>query len=180
MHYLLPLIIIAAAISVGNAFAKTDGTAGKTSTGNINVNATVPPLVKISPAKLINIHFSSLDLSDPSFAYNELCVYSNIKGGKYRILARSQHGIGKQFRLTDGEDYLTYAVTWYSAPYTTGPPTPLQHNTYSTTLVGANTQSLNCSIGGPSASIHIKVSTDELEKADSGIFYDTMTLEASA
>lgn len=109
-----PVALLLATVATGTANAATDGSLGATSTGTVNINASVAARVQIS--KLSDVTFTAVDPSTAVFNAQNVCVWSNTAGRKYNITA-SGSGTSSAFTLSGGATLGTvpYAVEWNAA-----------------------------------------------------------------
>lgn len=127
-------------------------------------------LAVISLSKLDDIALGSW-ISGDVIGVDELCVYSTV--GRYSITASSFHAAAGEFRLLNSVGYIVYFVDWKdtSANYTN-----LNHGV---ALSGQIAGSAGEDCGGPTAtnaSIRIRIPAENMQKAMSGYYYDTLTL----
>lgn len=154
------------------AVAATPGTLGATSTGTVDISATVPGRVQISG--LSDIVFGTIDPTAAAANAQNVCVWSNTSGRAYSITA-SGSGSGGGFAITDGTNELDYGVEWAGAPGQSS-GTAL---TPAGTLTGLSSAAVNpsCSAGaGESASLIVRMTASELQAAVAGSYTGTLTL----
>lgn len=146
--------------SVEVAHASTQGTLGTTSTGSVNINASVPARVRISG--LTDVDLTNSDPSVDAQVAQDVCVYSNTATRGYRITATGS-GAANAFTLANGAlPVVTYAVEWSgTSGQTTG--TALTTGTPLTGLTSSATNS-NCASGpASSASLIVKIGAPDLQ-----------------
>lgn len=169
----LALGVAAALVSAPGA-ASTDGAFGATSTGSININASVPGRVRISG--LSDINFAGADpLSEARNAQN-LCVWSNTSTRRYSITATG-NGASSAFTLSSGSlPTVPFAVRWsqtsgQSSGVSLTPGVPL------TGLVSTAVNS-DCTAGPQTtASMIVSLASPDLQGMTSGVTYNgTLTL----
>lgn len=154
------------------ALAATQGSAGATSTGSVDISATVPGRVQIS--KLADVAFGTVDPTAAASSAEDVCVWSNTSGKGYTVTA-SGSGTSNAFTLSDGTDTLAYDVQWSdSAGQSTG--TALVSGT---ALTGLTSSAVNptCSSGPAStASLIVNMTAANLQAAVAGDYTGTLTL----
>ena len=172
MHQFRNLALAAAAaVASGPAFAATQGTLGPTSTGSLNITATIPALVQISALDDIALGtFSGAAMSGG----DDVCVFSNTGG--YSVTA-SGDGAGGAFELTGATaaEPLPYGVQWATtAGATSG--TALTPGTALTGLVGTFTNP-SCQAGAAlNARVLVAVTADDLGVVSADTYTGTLTL----
>lgn len=160
--------------SVEAAHASTQGSFGATSTGSVNINASVPARVRISG--LTDVDLTNSDPSvDASVAQN-VCVWSNTATSGYRVTATGS-GAANAFTLANGAlPVVPYSVEWAgTSGQTTG--TTLTTGSPLTGLTSSATTS-NCSAGpASSASLIVKIGSSDLQAMPATTnFTGTLTL----
>ena len=166
------LVGIPALLFSASAFASTPGTLGATSTGTVEISATIPGRVQISG--LSDIAFGEVDISNSASNAQDVCVWSNTSGRGYNITATGS-GAGNAFTLSDGTNELAYAVEWADS---SGASSGSALNSGSA-LAGLSSTAANptCSSGpGESASLIVNMTQAELQAAVAGSYTGTLTL----
>ena len=169
-------LLFAAIVSLasGQAFAApTQGSLGGTSTGIINISASVPNRARITG--LADVAFTNQDPATAASKAQDVCVWSNTATKGYTITATGS-GTASAFTLTNGTGTVPYAVSWAaSSGQTSG--SPLVAGTASSSLVSTATQQ-TCSSGPTaSASLIVGISTTDLGTMTAGSSYTgTLTL----
>ena len=152
--------------------ASSQGTLGATSTGSVDVSATIPGRVQISG--LSDVAFGTVDPTVAASNAQNVCVWSNTSGRGYSITATGS-GAANAFTLTDGSNTLPYGVEWAdSSGQSAG--TAL---TTATALLGLSSVAINpdCSSGpASSASLIVKLTAGDLQAAVAGSYTGTLTL----
>jgi len=146
--------------SVESANASTQGSFGATSTGSVNINASVPARVRISG--LTDVDLTNSDPSADASVAQSVCVWSNTATRGYRVTA-SGSGAANAFTLANGAlPVVPYSVEWAgSSGQTTG--TVLATGTPLTGLASSATTS-NCAAGpASSASLIVKIGAPDLQ-----------------
>lgn len=175
-HFRCPLAMgVAASFALASpALAATQGTLGATSTGSVNINASVPGRVRISG--LTDVSFANVDPSAPVASAQNVCVWSNTSTRGYRITA-SGSGASSAFTLANGAlPVVPYTVQWaQTSGQTSG--TSLVAGTALTALTSSATNS-DCSAGpSASASLVVSVASAALQSMTAGVTYNgTLTL----
>lgn len=164
---------IASAIASPAHAAATQGTLGATSTGVVNISASVPNRARISG--LNDVSFANQDPATAASNAQSVCVWSNTATKAYTITA-SGSGTSSAFTLTNGTATVPYTVEWAaSGGQTSG--SALTAATASGSLTsGAVSQ--NCASAPlSSASLIVKMSTTDLGTMSAGASYTgTLTL----
>ena len=156
----------------GTSSAATQGSLGGTSTGTVEVSATVPGRVQISG--LSDIAFGTVDPAAAAASAEDVCVWSNTSGRAYTVTATGS-GASNAFSLSDGSNSLNYAVEWAgTAGQSAG--TALVSGT---ALGGLSSTATNptCSSGpAASASLIVKMAAADLQAAAASSYTGTLTL----
>ncbi|MCW3797711.1 hypothetical protein OMW55_07830 [Sphingomonas sp. BN140010] len=170
----LPVALLLATAAAGTANAATDGSLGTTSTGSVAINASVAGRVQISGLR--NVTFSAVDPGAAIADNQDVCVWSNTAGRKYKITA-SGSGTGGAFKLaSSGLTDVDYSVEWNQAAGANA-GTAL---TNGSTLAGqASLATAPTCSSGPikSASLIVRMDTTNLQNMQAGATYTgTLTL----
>jgi hypothetical protein len=154
--HLLVLGALASTFLGGGASAATQGTLGATSTGNINISASVPNRARLGG--LADVSFLNQDPGTAALNSQNVCVWSNTATKAYTITATGNGGVGNnQFKLTSGANTVDYTIAWSaSTNQTTG--TSLTSGTASAAQISTATNQTCAS--GPSASASLIVGID--------------------
>ena len=175
-HLRKPLLaaIAAAALFAPPAAASTQGTFGATSTGTLNINASVPGRVRISG--LSDVTFTNADPSVNATNAQNVCVWSNTSTRGYNITA-SGSGSGGAFTLASGAlPVVPYSVEWAG----TSGQTSGSALTATTALASLTSTAINsdCSAGpSASASLIVSIGSANLQAMSAGVTYNgTLTL----
>lgn len=166
------LIAVCALQAPAMAHAATQGSLGATSTGSVDISATVPGRVQISG--LSDVAFGTVDPTVAASNAQNVCVWSNTSGRAYSITATGS-GAANAFSLTDGANNLAYGVEWSDASGQSS-GTAL---TTAATLMGLTSTATNptCSAGpASSASLIVKMTAADLQAAVAGSYTGTLTL----
>lgn len=168
-------LLAAAAVSLCAvpATAATQGTLGGTSTGTLTITASVPTRARITG--LTDVAFLNQDPGAAAFNAQNVCVWSNTATGAYTVTA-SGSGAANAFTLAAGASTVPYSVEW--AP-TTGQAsgTALASGVASGSLTSAATHQTCTSGPSASASLIVRMSSDDLSTMDAGSNYTgTLTL----
>lgn len=160
--------------SSGTAHASTQGTFGATSTGSVNINASVPARVRISG--LTDVDLTNSDPSVDAQVAQDICVWSNTATRGYRVTATGS-GSANAFTLANGAlPVVPYAVEWAG---TSGQTTGASLTT-GTPLTGLTSSATNSSCAsGPasSASLIVKIGSPDLQAMPATTnFTGTLTL----
>lgn len=166
------LLAVCALQIPGMAYASTQGTLGATSTGSVEISATVPGRVQISG--LSDVLFGTVDPAAAASDAQDVCVWSNTSGRVYNITATGS-GAGNAFTLTDGTNTLAYGVEWAaSSGQTSG--TALTAGTTLGALTSTATTA-DCSAGpAASASLIVNLTAADLQAAVAASYAGTLTL----
>jgi hypothetical protein len=160
--------------SAGTAHASTQGTFGATSTGSVNINASVPARVRISG--LTDVDLTNSDPSVDAQVAQDICVWSNTATRGYRVTAMGS-GSANSFTLANGAlPVVPYAVEWAgSSGQTTG--ASLTTGTPLTGLTSSATNSSCASGPASSASLIVKIGSPDLQAMPATTnFTGTLTL----
>lgn len=155
------------------ASAATDGSLGATSTGTVNVSASVPNRVELSG--LTDVAFTNQDPASAASKAQSVCVWSNTSTGGYHVTATGS-GTGSAFTLASGSLTVPYSVQWSgTSGQTTG--TAL---TSGTALTGLTSTAVNptCSTGAATtASLIVNIAAADLQSMQASTSYTgTLTL----
>jgi len=160
--------------SVDAAHASTQGSFGSTSTGSVNINASVPARVRISG--LTDVDLTNSDPSVNALVAQNICVYSNTATRGYRVTATGS-GAASAFTLASGAlPVVPYAVEWAATSgQTIG--TALVTGAALTGQTSSATNS-NCASGpASSASLIVKIGAPDLQAMPASTnFSGTLTL----
>lgn len=156
------------------AHASTQGSFGSTSTGSVNINASVPARVRISG--LTDVDLTNSDPSANASVAQNVCVWSNTATRGYRVTATGS-GAANAFTLANGAlPVVPYSVEWAG---TTGQTTGTALST-GTALVGQTSSATvsDCSSGpASSASLIVRVGSSDLQAMPAATtFTGTLTL----
>ena len=172
------ITLAAAALACGFAAgqasaAPTQGTLGATSTGVINISASVPNRARITG--LSDVAFTNQDPNTAASNAQNVCVWSNTATKAYTITA-SGSGTASAFTLTNGTGTVPYSVAWAaSSGQTSG--SALVAGTASGSLTSAATQQTCASGPTASASLIVGIATTDLGAMTAGSSYTgTLTL----
>lgn len=160
-------------MTAGQAIAATDGSLGTTSTGIINISASVPNRARITG--LSDVSFANQNPSTAASNAQNVCVWSNTATKGYTITATGS-GTASAFTLTNGTGTVPYSVQWAaSKDQTSG--SALTAGTASSSLISTATQQ-TCSSGPTaSASLIVGIATTDLGGMTAGSNYTgTLTL----
>jgi len=158
----LALILIASL----PAWAATQGTLGATSTGTSDVSVTIPEQFRIS--NLQDVTFGTWNGGDLTNNQNT-CIYHN-GDGSYSITATSNTG---SFALQNGAHTLPFEVYFNNTPTSSGGASLGYNNATATS--GGNTASADCSAGGLSANIRVRIAESNLQAASPGAYNATLS-----
>lgn len=160
--------LAAATAMAGTANAATDGNLGVTSTGTVNINASVAGRVQISGLR--DVAFTNVDAGVAQSDAQNVCVWSNTAGRKYSINA-SGSGASSAFTLASGAlAPVAYSVEWAD---TTG-QTAGTGLTSGTALTGRTSVATTptCTAGpSKSASLVVKMAAADLQTMQAGASY---------
>ena len=176
-HFRCALATCAAAAALllpAPALAATQGSFGATSTGSVNIDASVPGRVRISG--LSDVAFTNVDPSVAATNAQSVCVWSNTSTRGYSITATGS-GAANAFTLASGAlPVVPYTVEW--AP--TSGQTAGTSLTAGSALTGQTSTAINsdCSAGPvASASLVVTVASSTLQSMTAGVTYNgTLTL----
>lgn len=150
------------------AGASIQGAFGPTSTGSVNINASVPGRVRISG--LTDFNFANSDPSSDVTGSQNVCVWSNTSTRGYSITATGS-GTGSAFTLSDGSNLeVPYSVEWADLSGQSSGTTLAS----SAALTGQISSAINsdCSAGPPaSASLIVSIDSSTLQSMVAGVDY---------
>lgn len=165
--------LMLAASTVAQATAPTQGTLGSTSTGVVNISASVASKVQIS--NLQDVTFTTIDPATAASNAQNVCVFSNTATKGYNIKATGSGALGV-FTLANSALTVPYSVEWANTTAQAS-GTAL---TAATTLTGQTSVAANptCNAGAnPTASLIVKISSANLMTMQSNVAYTgTLTL----
>ena len=166
-------IALAGLLLPASASAATDGSFGSTSTGNININASVPNRVRLSG--LTDVSLLNLDPSIDATSAQNVSVFSNTATRGYSITATGS-GSGNAFTLSSGASSVPYSVEW-SSTVSSASGSALVAGNAATGFTSTATHQL-CSTGpSASASLIVKLASADLSSMQAGQTYNgTLTL----
>lgn len=151
-------LVLAMTLGSVSAHAATQGTLGATSTGSIDISASVANRARITG--LSDVAFLNQDPVTAAVSAQNVCVWSNTSTRAYTITA-SGSGTGSAFTLANGAATVPYNVEWNaSSGQTSG--TALSAGTASSNLVSTATQQLCASGPSSSASLIVRISAADL------------------
>ncbi len=168
--------IVLSSVTPNMVFAATQGSQGSTSTGIINISASVPNRAQISG--LMDVSFANQDPTTAASSSQSVCVWSNTATKAYTITATGS-GNSSAFTLSNGTSTVPYSVEWSpTGGQTSGSGLTASTATSSLTSGASNpTCSANAS---PSASLIVKMATSDLGAMSAGSSYTgTLTLLVS-
>lgn len=177
---LLVTALTVSSVFNGAALAATDGTLGATSTGSANINVKKAAVVRISGMSDMSLAAYTLGDGNQALA-TDACVYSSIKGGKYKVKATGS-GTDGAFSIADGTEVIPYSVVWNSggqgALGTTGDALTAGEQ-LATVLTKASTTSVDCA-AGKTAKLNINFLGTDLDAAPAGDYSGVITIEVAA
>jgi hypothetical protein len=171
-------LVISPALNPYEAQAATQGTAGSTSTGSIDIKVKKDARVKISG--LTDLQQASWEASNGDVVLTEdFCVYSTRALGGYKVNAQGS-GSANAFALANGTDTLPYSVKWNDggAGALAAPTVALTPNSLSSVFQHASTVDPGCS-GGNTARLEVRVTAAQMASAVDGEYAGTLTLIVS-
>jgi hypothetical protein len=164
--------LAAAYAGAASAWAATDGSLGKVSEGSSNVTISLAPLVKISHLK--DLTLPTFKGSGNSIASEDLCVYTNVQVGAYRVTAIGS-GSGGAFAVTSGKSsQMDYSARWNTRTGTSG-NVELTPNVTLAGRSGASTTSESCG-GGNNANLEVSIPYATLARSWAGTYTGTLRL----
>ena len=166
-------IAIAGLLIPASASAATNGSFGSTSTGNVNINASVPNRVRLSG--LTDVSLLNLDPTVDATSAQNVCVFSNTATRGYSITATGS-GAASAFTLSAGASNVPYSVEW-SDTVNAASGSGLTAGTAGTGFTSTATHQL-CNTGpSASASLVVKLASADLSSMQAGQTYTgTLTL----
>ena len=149
-----------------------DGSLGASSTGEFEISVEVPALVQVSNLEDLNFGTFVPDEKGALILDDNFCIYRNSSAGLYSITANSPEG---GFNLKNGSESVPYEVFFNNETGTTS-NTQLSYNTQLASQTGANSTSPDCSTGGFSANIQIRIPTTNLKQVPAGNYQGNLIL----
>ena len=133
------------------------------------------PAQNVRITKLSDVTFGSIsNLAVDASAAQNICVFSNASGRRYRVTATGS-APGGQFALASGSSLLDYDVQWNAASGQSS-GIPLSPSVTQTGLVSAATQQTCNSGPATSASLILLLRSTALSSATAGSYSGTLTL----
>lgn len=185
------LAAVASVLAVTPAMASTDGTLGTTSTGTLDVTATIAPMVRVSGLNDLNLVMTAASFGGSgtwaAIELDNFCVYSNVTGaGNYNIRVDGAPGTASQrYGLAGPESStLNYAVH-VGGVASTNPNASLiwsgQTRAQTTASPGvARATDINCNnVGGTNAMISARVSKVDGLAAIAGTYTGQLSVVVS-
>ena len=155
----------------GLSFGASDGALGSSSTGDADINITIPDLVRITGFADFSASFTGSGDIDEN---DDLCVYRN-GPGNYRITGTGS-GTASAFTITDGSNTIAYTPSFNDQSGTTG-GSALTSGTPLTAQTGADTSSQDCSShASDNANLRVLFNEADLLAAPGGSYSGTITL----
>jgi len=174
MRFVAVAAALACAVTAGQASAApTQGTLGATSTGIINISASVPNRARITG--LVDVAFTNQDPNTAASSNQDVCVWSNTATKGYTVTATGS-GAASAFTLSNGTTTVPYSVQWNaSSGQTSG--TALTAGAASVSLTSTATNQTCASGPTASASLIVGITTANLGGMTAGSSYTgTLTL----
>ena len=167
-QWLIGLVGLAALFVSTTATAATDGTLGLNSIGTTDVS-----IIKGDTAQITGLQDIVLvpwTVGDPAPAgTSPACVYTST--GSYQMTATSANGLGADFRMTDGANFLTYSVSWNDGA------AGLQPATNGGILAGLSGDAVSTNCGGATpATVQVNITVGAMAGAPTGSYGDTLTV----
>lgn len=160
------LIAMSIAAMASPAHAATQGTLGATSTGTVNISASVPARAQITG--LSDVAFTGQNPASAASNAQDVCVWTNTASKQYRVTAT---GDGTASAFTVGSGALApvpYSVQW-SGSVGQASGTALTTTAISTVIFGSTAANPTCTTGGETASLIVGIASSDL-----------MTMQAAA
>ncbi len=173
----------------GVAQAATDGSlSSSSSVGTLDVNATIPEMVRISGLSDLTFNLTVAAITSPSsniVQASDFCVYSNVTtAGLYDISATgvASGDLANPFQLVDGSNTLNHVVFLQDDPINSpfsGYAHYAQVKHYSTVAGGlARPTDINCGnlSGGTNSRVKVVLRKPQIMAAPAGTYTGTLTL----
>ncbi len=159
---------LAVLATANDAMAATDGTLGATSTGTININASVANRVRITG--LTDVSFLNQDAGTAASNAQDICIWSNTATKGYSISATGNGTAGAFTLASTGGLSVDYSVQWEDiSGASTG--TSLTAGAASTGYTSSATHQ-SCNVGpSNSASLIVGLDTTALSSMQAGATY---------
>jgi hypothetical protein len=159
--------VVACTWPVAASAAPTQGTLGSTSTGIVNISASVPNRTRITG--LSDVSFANQDPSVAASNAQNVCVWSNTATRGYTITA-SGSGASSAFTLSNGASTVPYSVEW-AASSGQASGSALTAATASASLTSGAVNQTCSSAPLASASLIVKMVPTDLETMSAGSSY---------
>lgn len=172
-HAFFAIALATALLLQGSAFAATQGSLGTTSTATAVITVVIPAQFRISSMNDLALGAYSGAAMNGN---DDLCVYTN-GTGSYRVRATDSSSLSPtdfSAQNAAASGHIPFAVRWNNTTGIAGNAL-LSYNTPSS-KTGANTQSIDCSIGGNSANLEVRFAKNDLQKALGGAYSSTLTV----
>ncbi len=169
MNYsqLVKTSLFALTLSSASVMAATQGLLGTSSTGTIDINLDIDPLVMVS--NLGDINLGTYSGAGNLTGTDTFCVYRN-GAGNYNITMNGS-GAADAYLLNDGgTNNLAYTVS-----FTNGSANAMTTLTPLAAQTGANTTSTNCG-GTDNVSVGVTVANAALAAAPAGTYTGSLTI----
>jgi hypothetical protein len=165
---LIGLVGLGALFISTSAMAATDGTLGLSSTGTTDISIIKGDTAQITG--LTDILLAPWTTGDPApVGTASACVYTST--GAYSMTATSANGAGAAFRLTDGTNFIAYAVRWNDGA------AGLQLTTNGTPLTTQAGDAASTTCGGATpATVQVSIGVGAMAAAPTGTYGDTLTV----
>lgn len=170
----IALLLVSAFFLVGNVMAATQGYLGSSSTASFLVSVSIPVNFKISG--MDDFTFGQYSGSGNVSSNKDVCIYTNSYGSYSATITDSSTMSPSGFSVQNATaSYaIDYGVKWNDRRGTSGNETVYYNS--QTDSRNANTQSMDCSIGGDSANLQITFSRHKLQAAPGGYYSTVLTV----
>jgi hypothetical protein len=166
-QWLIGLVGLGALLISTSAMAASDGTLGLTSFGSTDISIVKGDSAQITG--LTDIVLTPWTNGDPApVGTTNACVYTST--GAYGMTATSANGAGAIFRLTDGTNFIDYAVSWNDG-------SGLAAASNGVALTGRVGDAVSTTCGGATpATVQVNIATPDMASSPTGTFGDTLTV----
>jgi len=170
------LIALSTTLLISNTSiaATADGTLGATSTGTADVTMSIGEQFQIS--NMAAFSFGSWSGSGDLSSNNDLCVYHN-GDGSYKVTVSDDSTLSTGFAVENSTDSfeIPYSVAFNDETGTVN-ALAVVHSVATVAQSGANTTSVDCSVGGNSANLSVTIAEAELSAAPAGDYDSQITI----
>jgi hypothetical protein len=169
------VITVFLALAAHQAQAATNGSLGATSTATTVITLTIPETLRISG--MGDLSLGRWSGSGAMSANRDVCVYDNSSNGSYHVTATGNSTLTPSafgVQNSNASYGIPFSVTWNNGAGTSGSYGLTYNKSHSAS--GANTRSMDCSVGGKSSNLGVSFASTNLQKAPGGVYSTTLTV----